>query len=521
MPFARPKRTHQPPPWQHAPKPAEEAPTDLGVSQDLPGPSWTGSALSVLGLALTAVVMFGDKPEMLARSAAYGSGLSIALTMFFDLQRGMRNLVRADILAIVGLYFLTLFEFLFPQEEFNALTNVEAARYAIYACLLGMGGLILGRHLRVGGHEKLATMLKRPLPKAWIVVVFVLCLGLGILHMLLAVDFNFWLMLEWCAAPRFTQPWSRGRLGDWKALLNELAMLLYLIPPIAGIAYARSKLFRFPELVVITLGFILVLYIGFASGTRNLFISYLVTFVIGYAFASPPSNRTRLIAVTSITVLIALVSTIFMLNFRTVGLKDWLQGRRLRGQVASSEMHVDMNLFVISQLVSTFPERQPYLGFEVPYLALIRPIPRAIWPDKPEGLSMSLEDASGADESWTVAASFIGEAYIAGGIIAVLLTGIFFGAACAWWTRLASPDNSEVGILIYASGFFAAAISMRSIFVFTTALLPTLSAIAIMWFMLKQLAKQAVRLVRTPGAHRVAPQRPPPRRPRPLPPRGQ
>ena len=32
---------------------------------------------------------------------------------------------------------------------------------------------------------------------------------------------------------------------------------------------------------------------------------------------------------------------------------------------------------------------KPYLGWELPYLAIIRPIPRAIWKGKPLGMSFS------------------------------------------------------------------------------------------------------------------------------------
>jgi hypothetical protein len=128
---------------------------------------------------------------------------------------------------------------------------------------------------------------------------------------------------------------------------------------------------------------------------------------------------------------------------------------------------------------------------EVPYLALIRPIPRAVWPGKPEGMSTSIEDAVGAGAGWTVAATFAGEAYMSGGILAVIGTGLFFGFLTAWWNRLSSPQNSQFGILIYASGFFCAVISMRSLFFFTTALLPTLTAIVAGRFLL---AKGADRL---------------------------
>jgi hypothetical protein len=133
-------------------------------------------------------------------------------------------------------------------------------------------------------------------------------------------------------------------------------------------------------------------------------------------------------------------------------------------------------LFVICHLVDFFPKRIPFLGWEVPFLALIRPIPRAIWPGKPQGLTTTIEEALDA-QGLTLASSFVGEAHIAGGVIAIVLTGFFFGYLAVWWSHLGTTKNSDFGVLIYASGFFAAVISMRSLFVFTTAILPTIVAI--------------------------------------------
>ena len=97
---------------------------------------------------------------------------------------------------------------------------------------------------------------------------------------------------------------------------------------------------------------------------------------------------------------------------------------------------------------------------------------------------------------------------MAGGAVAVFLIAIFFGAITGWWSYLSSSRNSELGILIYASGFFAAVISMRSLFVFTTALLPTVAAIVIGTFVARKLAAQARRLVSRPVAARRPPGRP-------------
>jgi hypothetical protein len=185
-----------------------------------------------------------------------------------------------------------------------------------------------------------------------------------------------------------------------------------------------------------------------------------------------------------------LAATVLMLQFRSVGFKNFLTGNYEHHESKEQIMFVDYNLYAIGKLVEVFPKYQAYLGMEVPYLALIRPIPRAVWPGKPEGLSASIEEALGM-EGLTIAASFAGEAYMAGGTLAVFLIALFFGAITGWWSYLSSSRNSELGILIYASGFFAAVISMRSLFVFTTALMPTVAAIIIGTYAVRKLAAKA------------------------------
>jgi hypothetical protein len=95
-------------------------------------------------------------------------------------------------------------------------------------------------------------------------------------------------------------------------------------------------------------------------------------------------------------------------------------------------------------------------------------------------------------EGLTIAASFVGEAFMAGGLLAVFGTGLLFGGLAGWWSYLVSPRNSELGILIYASGFFATVISMRSLFVFTTALLPTVAALVISTYLAEKLRPRLV-----------------------------
>ena len=63
-------------------------------------------------------------------------------------------------------------------------------------------------------------------------------------------------------------------------------MFIYLIPPLAGIIIARRARYSLFNLALIAFGLLFTLFYGFTSGTRNVFASYLVTFLIGYALRS-------------------------------------------------------------------------------------------------------------------------------------------------------------------------------------------------------------------------------------------
>ena len=491
MPFPRPKKSLARP----QPKAAPPAAAATGAVEEAPvsRSNVIGTLLALFGIMITAFTMEGAQPSSLARFAAIGVAISLGISVLADLRHGVRNVIRADVMALAAFYFLTLFEFLFPQELFDTIITMQTTHLALQTVLIGFAGLLIGRHLLRPKTHPFPNVFMREIPSSWLVTIFWVAFAIGYAHIFLAVNFNLVEMVEAMMAPRFSQPWGRGRLGDWKALLVELGMFIFLLPPLVGIALARRERFGKAQLagMLLILGF--TFFYSFTGGTRNLFAAHLVTFVIGYAFAAPPHRRRQVVIISIIGAAALLAATVLMLRFRNVGFTNWLQNREERPRdIIEDSMFVDYNLFAIGVLVEVFPKRVPYLGWEVPYLALIRPIPRAVWPEKPEGLTSSIEDALGV-EGLTIAASFAGEAYISGGWFGVFFAGLFFGALTGWWSHLASPRNSELGILIYASGFFAAVISMRSLFVFTTALLPTVAALIIGTFVVRHLAARAKR----------------------------
>ncbi|HYR57888.1 MAG TPA: hypothetical protein VEO95_04640 [Chthoniobacteraceae bacterium] len=494
--FSRPTRavSHPPAPSRVATAPAKPAP-----DPDAPAAAhWKGTFSALVALFFTAVTLHGWRPSEIACYAAICTAVGIVVSIAFDLQRGVRNLQRADLFAILAYYFLTLFEFLFPQSSFDKMLSPESTIDGIRVCLLGFAGLFIGRHLLIPKRQPFRATLTHEIPRGWLIVIFWLSFFIGYSNMLAAVHLDFIEMIKWFMAPRFTQPWGRERLGNWSSLLYELSMLIQLLPPLAGIILARRRRYPLVHVALVVAALALTLFYGFAGGTRNIFATFLVTFLIGYSLALPPGRTRELGALAGACAIVMCLATYFMLQFRDVGLQDYLAGKWVPPPSEAGQkktLYVDYNLFSICKLVEFFPRSHEFLGFEIPYQALIRPVPRALWPDKPTGLTMSIEDALNV-EGLTVAASFAGEAYMSGGTVVVFVIAIGLGAFMGWWGSLASPRNSEIGHLVYASGFFAAVITMRSLFVFTTALLPTAVAIILSTVIVRTLIRHAHKLLR-------------------------
>jgi hypothetical protein len=460
------------------------APAEERITAAVPA----GSAFAVFGCLVTAIFAQASTASGMARFGAYGIGISLAGSVFMDFRLGLRNLIRADLLALAALYFLVFFEFLFPQSRFDLMVSAESAHTGITAVAIGTIGILIGRHLWKPRQRPLRHLLTREIPPRMLLVIFWTSMAVGYLHMLMAVNFDFVKLVDNFMGPRFSQPWTRGKLGDWKALLYELGLFIYLLPPLGGIMLARRERHSKISLLLVMAAVAFTFFFAFSGGTRNVVASYLVTFLIGYAFAAGPQRQKEMTFVCAGGVVAMLIASQLMLQFRNDGMKAWLAAAPVPADTtAEHEVFVDYNLYAICRLIETFPNNVNYLGWEIPYAAIIRPIPRALWEGKPEGLTSSIEDALGVT-NMTISATFVGEAYMSGGMFAVALSGLAFGAVFGWWNYIASLRNSEMGILVYSSGFFAAVISMRSMLVFTTAVLPTAAAILLGWLVVRQAA---------------------------------
>lgn len=472
------------------------------VEPNILQPSGVGTVILLVFLVFASMISpEGEGMSAALRIQAMLVGCGLTLSLGCDYLAGLRNLVRVDLVSLWALYFLTFVEFLFPQPDFH----IGASGYPITGSaritLLALAGLAIGRHLPLSGDSGG----KRSDPRRfgtlsavhWLWVLAVAA-AFGYLHMLMAVNFNPLAMIEAMMQPRFSQPWGRGKFGDWKALIFELSMFLYMIPPVYGILLAKRKHLSAAGFAFATGIALLTLFYGFSSGTRNIFVVYVAGMIGGYLLVLPRIRMSHLVTAAVVGGTLLYVSTVQMLAFRQIGLQNYLEyGAPETHHEEEAGFFVDANLLNMAMVMDAFPARHDHLGFNVPYNALVRPIPRAIWPGKPEGLEVGIEEAVGM-EGLTLAVTFAGEAYMAAGDLGVIVAGLFFGALCGIWNHLFRGRWNPYSQLLYASGFFPAAITMRSLFSFTTALLPILGLLVLSYLVREFLGSGARRRSRPP-----------------------
>lgn len=443
---------------------------------------WLPTILVLFGCLLTTILPEGNSYDII-HQASLIMGWSLTLSIVAELKRDLKNLMRVDLLMLVALYGLIYSEFLVPQPQVVYVIRPSTMGDCVQVVSVGFLGIALGRHWPIlpgllcrslGGINLTPRALKNGL---------LICAAIGYFHMLWAVNFDPLRLFNAMLEPRFSQPWGRGRFGGWADLIKELGLLIYLIPPAVGVVLAKSRKFTLGQrwLAYALLAF--TLFQGFASGTRNVFVVYVFGLLGGYFLTARRVKWRRMTFILLNSGVIILIASQLMLEFRTIGLGSYL--RRLFSNstaaislIAQQENFlIDYNIYTLSRIVEYFPERCSFLGLEVPYWALVKPIPRALWPGKPVGLSVSIEEArdeKGAGLA-TWSATFLGEAYMASGLFSVALFSLLFGIIAAWWNTLLGNSEEVYLRLLYASGMFAALITMRSLFWFTTAILPTVT----------------------------------------------
>ena len=427
--------------------------------------------LASLVVAYTALGGSAETAQSSSQFIAFAVATGICGSLLCDLRFGFRNLIRTDVVCIGALYVLTLVELLFPQPSFMELVSLPHLDAALELVILGFAGIAIGRHAPVPGVQIISA--PHDISGKDLAIIGITLTLLGSLHMLVATNCNPVRIFEGLTGPRFDVPWARSRFGGWRELLNELSLLFYLVPPITAVATIRRREISRGLLILLWLSCLLVLFKGFAGGTRNVFLINFFSLIGAYLLFTPRITIKKVALVGAASLIISSAATYHMLEFRRMGLRNYIKKELYVAEETRDNLSIDNNVASLSRVVSAFPEYYDHLGWELPIWAIVKPIPRAIWRSKPKGLSVSIEEAVGGNAGYTVSTTYLGEIYIAFGTIGVVLFSTMLGAVAAAWDSAAGSSRLSVGTAIYASGFFAAAITTRSVLWFTTAILPS------------------------------------------------
>jgi hypothetical protein len=240
--------------------------------------------LMIVGLLGSYFTMLqGSTPSETAGRVAWMVAATLVVSMGLEVRSNWKVVLRPDVISLAALFFLTLFEFLFPQPRFDSLAVESSTIAGIVLCLIAFGSIAIFRHFAPPMPGILVTIVTRPTPPKVMLGIFWFSFFFGFFYMLLAVRFNVATLIDQMIGARFSQPWSRGRYGNWKALLNELGMILYLVPPIAGVILANREKYKPATLIAIFVALLFTFFQGFASGTRYVLAAYVATFLVGYS----------------------------------------------------------------------------------------------------------------------------------------------------------------------------------------------------------------------------------------------
>ena len=133
-----------------------------------PWPRTDATLTALVGLIITAFAMansVGRYSSELAHTTAVGVLVTLLASFAFEARGGLKNLIRPDLVGILALYYLTLYEFLFPQPYFDKnMRDPHAVYLALWAVIIGFIGIFIGRHLVPRGKQPFADAMTRPVP---------------------------------------------------------------------------------------------------------------------------------------------------------------------------------------------------------------------------------------------------------------------------------------------------------------------------------------------------------------------
>ena len=291
--------------------------------------------------------------------------------------------------------------------------------------------------------------------------------GIGVLAFTLAffryaisTGFDFSSMAQELTSGRWEAPWTRGTLGGSDAFVDHLSYFGYLLPPLMVTLARRVGWTDARPICLAILGLILSAFL-LQGGGRRLLGVFIGTGIIVW-FISKPNVRLTTILGLGLLVVGLLFLLDLMLSYRGVG----VLGAMFDEPAATSNeggglVRVDDNFFRLAQTTGIFQELHGYTTWQYVLWVAVRPVPRLFWPGKPLNPGFDLAEFVGLKEA-SLSASVVGELFMAGGFVAVILGGWFYGRLSRSLSQFLAETHTSGALIIYSIGLLAIFTGMRS-----------------------------------------------------------
>jgi len=291
-----------------------------------------------------------------------------------------------------------------------------------------------------------------------------ICFILSMAHYVYSCDFDIVLLIESLSKERTDTPWLKFRLsgqytGSWIAILEQLGNFGLVLPSLAVVSGRLCGFLSFKTFLLLLFSAVFLAFI-FQGGSRR---------ILGLALGASIANYLLLVDRISPRLFLKAALAIVILLF----LLELTLAARSSGQGVSAvqsynptfdegmTIRVDDNFLRLTQVIWIFQESDNYLYFNRVWFMVTRPIPRVLWPGKPD-LRFDLASSLGfAGVSFS--ASAVADGYMAFGNVGVFMFGFVFGLLGVMWNQLLYLKVNPCTAITYGLGLMMFFVGIRSV----------------------------------------------------------
>ena len=415
-----------------------------------------GVGAAVLATVLATVVFFPDQPSPRGALMLPATVMTIGLLLIPAIRAlsGSEETTNAENFVMLGFVFWLLLDLLQGAYDLrdaskeslrDALTTIGVSAAAVWIGVIGKPWK---------APDWLVRVTNRPLEVRTINRLIPICFVLGMLNFAYAVNFDIPEMFSYLGGARWSAPWARGQLGGWSSFIDQMPYFGYVLPALTALLISRQGLVRFSTLVAIACSVIMLLFLSQTGGRR------LIGVTVGAALLvwvqANPGFRIKNIVVVGVAMIGLAWASQFLLNIRSGGIEQFMS----RGS-EYDYLHVDDNFLRLAQIIDIVPRDHPYVGWGQVYYAVVRPIPRVFWPNKPVDSGFDLSRAVGM-KGISLSSSIIGEWWISWGWAAVVVGGWLYGRLAKAANTLREQGMAARNPIVYGLAAMVLVAGMRS-----------------------------------------------------------